>query len=355
MQKIKILVNNLPAFLWRVPLKSGNNIYEKDGEIDNLEDPSSLKTDVIDEPISGASAYEIVLIKYIPALLLVYSLIYLNTYYPSMIGLGIASLIFVILDFLKNKYSLQTGIIGFVLIFACYISFVYLNYNFVINYNIGSISNYVIQYLIYLFILKAVFVDVLAKEYLGLYKIKGVLFRYVRIASKEYVAINQILSSKYKKVGNWIILAIGILSLVIGGSGLAYKVLVDKEAEKKILAKQTNDTMLINSKNATALLEKLDKEAKVVGLTPFHQTPESKALLERSFNDYLDIGIIGYEVVRISGRTNIIAVQDGEKLVIPGKDKYYDLKTYIKRYKGDYRWHFLYKNKEFVIMQTKAR
>ena len=370
MKKVQIETNFYGWILWNFALLisnhsdvveketdgvSSSNMYIKSGEVDDVSSPTVLKTNRLNSSVSKVSFLQVALMKYLFPLIFIYMFIYINTYYPSMVGLCFASLTYIFYWQLVRRFGFMYGNFLIVSIIVSYWYYIVSDFDGAIHFNLSSILNYAVQYFIYIFILESVFVDIFTSRHKNLYSIKDVAGGFFSILNEEKVNLIE----KSKKRARIIFTAfLGLLaafSFVLGGTDLWYEIDTRNAVKAKALKKFQSEQKIIDLENYEVLKQRLDSESKSVGIN-YHSGKASLDLMKKDLDKYKKHGVVGYDKVRITRTTKIMRLED--KNIIPltkMKVNYFIKPAYVKMYESKYRWHFMLNDKVHLVMNATAR
>ena len=360
--KKNILVNFYPFVLWntrvygRVRQFVQSNLYQREVEFEQINDNEvHVKSDFVDGPAKKANAFEYLLIKYLPAALLVYLLFNINLYYVSQVGLMLASVAYVGFFVLRERDMKFFGWLYLVSLFLLYIllfsiypkSFVELKGNWIINY--------AVQYFVLFYVVQAVLENVFTERLKSTYKIQKYYATYFVLNSDDIKESKEIMKWKVKRYFKWFLGVVFLIGAFFGGLDIAYKIAATKAAQKKILTESRNEAEILRQRNAGALLELLEKQSKEVGIKV--HTKEDIELLKSDFDEYKRVGVISYGTVAFSKNNKVIEMDTGKQVYFGFKKRNQIYKkAWVKLYKdGYYRWHFKNAGKIYVITDVKAR
>lgn len=369
MKEVKIETNFYGWILWNIPLLwrshntivekesaglSSSNVYVKSAEVDCVDNASKLVTNHISSPVKKIGFMQIALLKYLLPLIAIYMFMYMNLYYPSMVGLCIASVTYLIFWQLVRRVNMLLAVSFIVTGLSLYIYFVINNFNTAIDTNLSSILNYALQYMAYLYILEAIFIDLLINRVKSTYKVINASGSYFSILDE-----NKSLIDSRKKIGRRVFVSflgfVAVISFILGGVDLLHEIDLKDKIEKKALAKQKEQKGIQDIKDFEVFKSRLDKRAKEVGIN-YHSGTASLKLMKKDLDSYKKNGVVGYDKIRVTRTNKILRLKD--KKIIPltkMKVSYFIKPSYIKMYEGDYRWHFLLNGKVHIVMNSTAR
>lgn len=360
MEKKRVLTNFYPAVLWNTSVygKSkkvvASNLYEKEADVEFENGVATrIKTDLISSEVSKAFLLEIVLLKYVPLILLIWFAFNVNLYYPSMVGLGLASIVYLGFYWVKKRVSTFFAYVFLASLFLTYISMFVSNFSEFLFFNINNIGNYVIQYFVALWLIERLFIDIYSLNFMNVYKIKNLFLTYFQIVDDEISSFKEKRISSAKKVFVGLLILTIVFTGIVGGFDFVSKILASNVAQQEILVKEKNERKIIQSRNARALKQLLDQQAKELGINK-HNTKEQLALMEDDFDKYVKTQPIAYERLRLNITTTLLNIKTGETISPLNAGV---VRSWIQNYKGVYRWHYYdSKSKQtYVVMNTKAR
>lgn len=357
MKKVNILTNFYPAVLWDIPVfrnrdgvKSG--LYKKIVESD--ENFTQIKSDLIESGLSSASVFEIWVIKYLPAFLLMAFIFSVNLYYPSMLGLMSASLLYIAYYVIRDKGSVFFANFFLLSIFVVFIISYISNYLIFSKLHINSIASYTVQYFIVIFILERVLADVYAFGFKGWKKVDKVNLGYVKIYDKNTEMIAKNKKSIFRKYFFGFLGVLAVVTFILGGVEFYNKVMILSTIEAKIKQDTKTETEVLAVKNAKILEERLLNQAKIL---KFKIPKNDIELLREDFDKYVESRPIAYEKVVINQSAQMVHVRDGSPFTLDFSTKKFIAPIcFVKKFKdGKFRWHFIYNKQEVVVMNVEAR
>ena len=316
-----IKANKIPAFLW-----GRNNI--KVAQTDDLEFPARVKTDIADVEVYRANIIEIIILKYVSILFLIYVSFNINTYYVSMIGLATASVLYTLFYFTYSKFGKQGLYIVMLPFPILYLTASFSYFELATEFNFGFIFNYTIQYLASFWLLEKVYRDILKGGSKNYYKVKDRWFRYVIVKSDISEFENyekQDMPGVAKLIMFLTLFVFLFFGAVFGASQVRDKIVIREAVTEyvKNLNEYGRDKKLL-----------LDKEAELVGMEKYHNKIQ---------------GIQGYERIQVTNDTELLNIDTNETIVTKGKEIVFP--AYIK----DGYWHIVENNHTFRILTTKAK
>lgn len=358
-QTSELKLNYYPGVLWNTPVFGKNrsvvasNIYEKDAELEYVGNSvTNLKTDLLSSEVYKANIFEIILLKYLPIAFVIFIGFNVNLFYPSMVGMTIACLVYLAFYQIKRRISTFFGYVFLASLFLTYIFMFVDNFNLFLQFNINNIGNYVIQYFLFLWLFEKLFIDIYSLNFMDVYKIKKLTLGYFQINDEVVRSLKQKKEAVAKKLFTFSLLVVAACTFILGGVDLINKVAASGEAQKQILLQEKNERKIIQTRNASALKELLNQQSKEIGINK-HNTKEQIALLEDDFETYVRTQPIAYERLRINLSTQLLNIKTGET-ISPARAGV--VRSWVQNYKGVYRWHYEpTKGQVFVIMNTKAR
>ena len=357
--QIKTLINWYPGVLWDTPVFGRNknfvpsNLYEKEAEIEFAGDVAThIKTDLISSEVARANVFEVILLKYLPLLLFIYIGFNVNLFYPSMVGLCIASLVYLAFYQIKRRVSTFFAYVFLASAFLTYIFMFANNFTQFLQFNINNIGNYVIQYFIFLWILERLFIDIFSLNFMNVYKIKKLTLSYMQLNNESVVQIRTEKQKAARRVFAIFLLVLAGFTFLMGGVDLMNKVAASSVAQEKILLQEKNERKIIQSRNASALKALLNQQSKEIGINK-HGSKKQMELLEDDFEKYVRTQPIAYERLRLNLTTKLLNIKTGET-INPARAGV--VRSWVQNYKGVYRWHYEpIPGQIYVVMNTKAR
>lgn len=357
MKKVNILTNFYPAVLWDIPVfrnrdgvKSG--LYKKIVESD--ENFTQIKSDLIESGLSSASVFEIWVVKYLPAVLLMAFVFSANLYYPSMLGLMSASLLYIAYYVIRDKGSAFFANFFLLSLFVIFIISYISNYLIFSKLHINGVASYTVQYFIVIFILERVLADIYSSGFKGWKKVDKVNLGYVKIydESREIIAKNK--KSIFRKYFFGFLGVLAVVTFILGGVEFYNKVMILSTVEQKIQKDTKTESEVLRLKSAKILEERLLNQSKILKF----QIPKSDIeLLREDFDKYVESRPIAYEKVVINTSAKMVYVRDGSPFIIDFTSKKFIAPIcMVKKSKdGKFRWHFIYNKQEVVVMNVEAR
>jgi len=314
------------------------NVVTKEAQVDDIDNPTSIITDADKNQVSikKANILEIVSLKYGIILLLIYLSFNINLGYSSMLGLGTASLIYLVAVALK-KFVGKTALYLFsavITVVVIYLTWVIFEIN--VKYNIGFIINYMIQYLVSFFIFHMIITDIFNEGYRNYYKATNRWFRWLKI-SKTKEAFSKV--NKNVKKANIIffisISLIGMYSLFVGSVDIYQMQTREIQIKQKIKEYKKKEEKRKLSKQ----YQKLNQRLKDLGV-------------KKGVHHKIK-GVQGYDIIRITPETRIELINKNHKKI---KSLVFNEKETRKlAYIYENRWIYFHNSKRYRVMSTKAR
>jgi len=357
MRKVKILTNFYPAILWDIPVfgrkkEVDSGLYYKTVGVD--EKFTQIKSDLIESGLSSASVFEIGVLKYLAPLLFVAFIFSVNLYYPSMLGLMSASILYVTYYLIKDKGSDFFANFFLLSVFLIYLFSYFTNYIFLSKLHISGIASYSVQYFILFFILERVFSDIYLLGFKGWKKVDKAKLSYVKIIDEGFEAKEKRGKRVFRRWFFGFLGIVALLSFILGGAEFYNKIMILSTIEERIEKQTQLESEVLRLKDSKILEERLRAQAKVLGI----KIPKSDLeLLKKDFNKYVDTRPISYEKVRINSSTKMVNARDGSPFNLDfSVRKFIAPICMVKKYKdGKFRWHFVYDKQEVVIINVEAR
>ncbi|MDD2448448.1 MAG: hypothetical protein PHS42_03670 [Sulfurimonas sp.] len=352
----KIITNYYPAILWDIPVfglkrEVKSNLYKK--EIATDENFTYIKSDLVESGLSTASMAEIWVLKYLPIVLAMYVLFSVNMYYPSMLGLSLASLFYAAYSIVKIKGSEFFANLGLFIFSITYIILYIAYFRELQGLKINAIINYAIQYSLMIFMFEKLVMDILLQKYKGWKKVDKVNLSYVKLFSAEDEKRDKALLIEYRKYFFGFLGTLAILTFILGGGEFYKKVMIKSLVETKIMAEDKNEKAILNQKSAKAMEERLLNQAKNLGIKISGSDIE---LLRTDFDKYIETRPIAYELVRVNENQEIAKASDGSEINIDFRDRrFITIPTFVQLNNGVYRWHFIYRGVVCIISNATAR
>ncbi len=213
--------NKRPLFMW-------GKGFEKDAVIDDFDSPKRLITDNVDKSLYKVSPFEIIMLKYVPVVLIIWLMGSFVGHYTSMLGLALGCSLYLIGGFLKSRFGLQTTILIFSVIPATYLLLGFNNFAMFSYYSVGMTLNYAVQYVIWAYVLHNVYNDLINKTMFKYYKIDDFLFRYILI---ERIRKSPTATTKYQTTFKVGVALFALFGLFVGGVDLLLELIKAKDLE----------------------------------------------------------------------------------------------------------------------------
>lgn len=274
--------NRIFGFLWGAKSRDL-------AEIDEAK--THLKYGNVDSPIKKAGYFEIFILKYVSALLLVWFVIYdVNLYYPSMLAVGLSILTFVTLKKFKEKIPLS---VFYLLLLGASIGFIIYGFSSNDEYHISFIMNYMFQYLIALFILNKVYQDILNKGFDGYYSIAKKPFKFIKIYDNENdIGTPSKLTPKAEKVVKLSVkiglIFVMVFSFVAGTVSLVHE--LNEERVQKVFKEQFGDVNNIDY-NSVKWQKYLDDRAAELGVVALHKIKDDRYWFFNNIETYVVLNV----------------------------------------------------------------
>jgi len=352
--KKTVITNLYPGVLWDTWVMDKNiksNLYKKEVEID--EKFTHLKSDLNESNLSRVTPVEYLIMKYLPIVIGMYLIFSVNLYYPSMLGMMVASILYPTYYIFKNKFNaFFANLFLMVLLIVFIISYVQ-NYSYFSELKIGAIVNYSFQYLIMLYLLERVFINIAIEDTKGWKKIDSLTLRYVKIFNKDKAASDEIKKKTYRKWYFGFLGFIAVITFILGGVEFYNKYRLHQKAQEIASSEIKQEKKVLRIKNSKVMKYRLENQAKKFGFTLPKKDVE---LLENDFEKYVETRPIAYEIVRLTRGNEIVRARDGVKVNIDfSRKKHLTTLTFVQKYKGEYRWHFRYNKETCVVVNSVAR
>jgi hypothetical protein len=323
MNNIFLETNKKIGFLWF------NTI--KEGEVDSIENPTTVKTEIAEVNVQKANIFEILFLKYGIYFGLIYLLFNVNTYYVSMLGMAISISLYTIYYILYKNFGKRVLQLTLTPLPILYLLVTVIWFKDTTTYNLDFVFNYIFQYTASVFVIHKIVIDIAIQGYEGYYRAEGKYLRYVRFAktAEEF--------ETPAKLNKWLLyifysvtILIFIISTTIGVDGLLQKHVI--EQKKAELSKNLNTEDLKHIKY-------LDDKADQLGMPRYHENIK---------------GIQDYEEIELNTGTLLkVTYRDGTSKTSTYKNKTRKIKTYIK----DDRWNFMITGSDniYTVMNIRAR
>lgn len=364
--KIRGSINFYPFVLWNTVvfgrknkrITNNNNLYEKEVELldgDLRVKENRIRTDIGVFEIEKANPVEYLFYKYIPVLILLFLFMQsFNLYFVSTTGLFIGSFAYIMYRYLEKKFSLSISYIFLSVLFFLYILFFLYSPLSALEFKAVWIINYSIQYFLFFYLLQTVIRNLLSEKMNNIYKIKKYVGTFIRFKSDNEIKEENRKKKLQNKFYYIFLIILMFFGALFGLVDIAYKVQVNKEAQKRVLTENEKEALIIEKRNSEALARLLEKQSKEVGIRV--HTKKDLELLKKDFSRYLDTKVIAYENILITENTKIIDVKTRKELEIRTKRPKILVRAWVKKFDdGFFRWHFASGNKIAVVMSVKAR
>jgi hypothetical protein len=365
MQKIKkkIVTNFYSCVLWNTRVFGSKNreltptnFYEKEVEVEQtgVGEILSIKSDLIQSGVQKANPFEVGILKYLLLAVFAYIFFKPNLYYVSMTGMCVGAFAYLGFYQIKKRVSTFFAYFFLLILFVIYMSVFALYPAQSVEYKVNWMINYSVQYFLWFFLFERVFIDLYTLDFLKWYKIDKLFMTYFKVIDKESISLYESKKKQAQKIFTFFLIGVFFLSLFFGGVNLTTRIVIDQKAKVKILINNGNEKEILRQKNSEALLQILESQSKELGIRV--HTKDDIELLRHDFKKYLNVGVIAYEEVRISSGNTFEDISTNQRVFIKFQKPYYIVRAWVKKYSDDqYRWHFKYDDKIFVIMNTKAR
>lgn len=321
-------INGVPGVLW------GKGVT-RDARIDDLDRPSEVQTVKGTKSIVKASIFEIFLFKYFFVFLFSYLLSNMSSHSDSLIGFGLAGLIYLLSFWVRSKFSTQTMIIFLFSVFLLMFFLMLLLFDYD-NISVDMIFNYVLQYLIFIIVFHTLFIDIFKGNYKKYYKIEGLYFQYLMINREKD-------DFSFKK--GWFffpLFALSISGLLIGGADAAVKY-IESENVKKFTQKK---------------IEKMDEKGSVVTYTKEHLQKLDSQVINEYYAPLHRNGVSGisrYITLGITTNTKYMRTNNDATLMAKSKIGVFDGPTFTARgFVKEGSYYFVKSGKMFKILDVKA-
>jgi hypothetical protein len=232
--------NKTPAILWGKGISKPARAYV-DGKGRNC-----IQTDNVDKILYQANKFEVFFLKYLP--ILIYAIFFSNlqSNLISYEAICLSGIFYILGIWVKQKFGLQFSILLFSSVPFIYVIFGFYNFHFLVEYSIGMVLDYTLQYIFLIFILKY-FIDNFFTDSFKYYRVDGFLFRYIKIIEEDREFKDKRFSL-LKRVNRYFIGLLTVLSLFFGTFSITEQVkrnIIKKEyklkLEKRALEKGVKD------------------------------------------------------------------------------------------------------------------
>jgi len=329
-QKTTFYANKYRGWLWKIEEKEGEITYDKNKVA------VYLKNDVVETSLTKTKDIEIIVLKYIFPLIAIFTFFSFNLFHPSMLGLSSAILLFMGAEYIYQRFNLQAAYVFLMILPVFYFVF---RFGFPIvnaNYSITSIFNYTFQYLIFIYLIKKISLDILNKKYKNVYRTDVYLFQYIMFNNKNNEKQNS-LEKKNLKYFNYFLLALMGITFLLGGILLGGKIAKNINTEK-IIKKQEIELKKheIIVKNED-LIKKLDAKA-----VEFNIPKDKQAHL-------IDKNVTDYQLIYIFKNQVFVDSETGQKITYPNE------RTSIVSHIKNNRFYIFANGREYYIDGEKAK
>lgn len=371
MKNIKIKTNFYPFVLWDIAPISGKhsedikeasgglgstNLYMKDAQVDNLDDIKNIKTSLLESRVTKINLLnKVFFLNYLIPLFLIWVLWHMNQHYPSMVGLMLGSVAYLIFWQLKRRIALWAAILFAFALISSLIGYIFYDFRTAMEFNVYSIISYALRYAFIFFIFESILTSLLINKDKLFYKIESISGAYFSIVDEKSIEMENSAKAKARKLFTLLLIISSLISFVFGGIDLLYKIDMKIEVQKKAYIKEQNQKQIQDVKDFEVFKSSLDREAKEVGIN-WHSNKASIALMKRDLDSYKKNGIIGYDKIRITRTNKILRLKDKkiislERLKSPSIIK----PAYVKMYENKYRWHFIFNDETHIVLNATAR
>jgi hypothetical protein len=256
-----ISFNKIGGFLWK-------GIQSGEAEIN--EDQTKVRYMGEEHKIKKSSLFEIVFLKYVLALVFAWFLAYdVNLYYPSMMALWMVIASF----YLADRYKTPTSVLYFYF-FGLAITSLYVSIAVKEDYNFGFIFNYMVQYIVGIYIVTRVWKDFINKGFEGYYTVAKRPFTFLKIYDDEKLESNIKFDDTTKQKltfgKNLFVFSVFIFALVASITGLTYE--IDSKTKQEYVAEKMGGD--IYNYDHPWYQEHLTLLAKELGIEPLHLRSE---------------------------------------------------------------------------------
>lgn len=328
--KKEFFANKYRGWLWKVEKREGEITYNSNKIAIHLEN------EVINTSLTKTKAFEIITLKYVFPLIIIFSFFSFNLFHPSMLGLSSAILLFIGAEYLYKKFNLQTASVFLIILPLCYFIFRFGFPNINAAYSITTIFNYTFQYLIFIFLMKKIILDFLNKKYKNIYRTDVYLFQYIIFEKKK--SEEQInLENKNLKYFNYFLIGLMTITFLLGGTLLGGKIAKNINTEKIIKKQELEIKKHENIAKNEDLIKKLDAKA-----LEFNLPKDKQAHLT-------DKNVIDYQLIYIFKNQVFVDVETGNRITYPNE------RTSIVSHIKNNKFYIFANGREYYIDGEKAK
>lgn len=332
-RKNENILSSYHGLLWKWDKRNAYIEYKNDI-------PVHINNKRVDSPLSKASVVEILLLKYLIPVILVYFLFSFNMYYPALLGAALGICFYAFLRWVMQKYSKQTMYVtALILPFTYFIArWVAADINDI--YNTGPIFSKSLEFVLWTYLFHKVVLDVFAGKLNSIYKVNNYLFQYIIINNDSDKGNNKRKKEKATKYFFAVAILFSLTAFAIGGSQLLIKYTVNKEVERKLKSNKKIQETENDREKRINRLARLDIKAEEYGIdTNYHRA---------------NLDIEDYVKIRMKEGQLIIRVSDREQHSYPYSTGVVT-GTVKKIWDKSYRYHIMIDNAEYYINTVKAR